>query len=131
MSNPIRVRYSDTDQMGFMHHSNYLRFFEVARLEWLSSLGISYKKMEQSGIWLPVAHASVQFKVPSYFDDELRVKVTLETPPKASLLFSYHVFNQDETLVSTGKTKLAFLNAATGRPMRCPDDLYQVLQPYF
>lgn len=131
LSRPVRVRYSDTDQMGYMHHSNYLRFFEIARLEWLSSLGISYKEMEQSGIWLPVVAASVQYKSPAYFDDELRVKVLLDAPPRASLLFSYEVYNQEKALISIGQTKLAFLNGATGRPRRCPDDLYLVLQPYF
>ncbi|MGC6422498.1 MAG: acyl-CoA thioesterase [Flavobacteriaceae bacterium] len=130
ISQPIRVRYSDTDQMGYMHHSNYLRFFEIARLEWLTTLGISYKEMEKSGIWLPVAAASVHFKNPAYFDDALRVRVQLDAPPMASLLFSYEVHNQDAILVCTGNTKLAFLDAQLGRPMRCPENLRQLLRSY-
>ena len=58
-SKPFRVSYSDTDQMGFMHHSNYLKFFENARISWLRSLGISYKKMEDDGIIMPVVSSSL------------------------------------------------------------------------
>lgn len=126
---PIRVRYSDTDQMGYMHHSNYLRFFEIARLEWLSALGVSYKKMEKEGVWLPVVSSDTQYKYPTFFDDELVVHVKLEKPPTAALLFTYIVNNQNDLLVCTGTTKLAFLDAARQRPIRCPKELFEVLNP--
>ena len=125
------MRYSDTDQMGYMHHSNYLRFFEIARLEWLSFLGVSYKDMEKNGIWLPVVSAAVQFKKPAFFDDALRVKVTLLAPPQARLSFAYEVFNENDACISTGHTDLAFLDAEKGKPMRCPKNLLQILKPYF
>lgn len=130
-TNPIRVRYSDTDQMGYMHHSNYLRFFEIARLEWLSALKISYLEMEKNGIWLPVVSAEVAFNAPSYFDDELVVMVNLKAPPTATLLFSYQIHNQHQKQVCEGITKLAFLDAQRQRPRRCPESLYKALTPYF
>ena len=129
-SQPIRVRYSDTDQMGYMHHSNYLRYFEIARLEWLTSLGVSYKEMEENGIWLPVVDASLQYKSPSYFDDQITVDVRLKEAPRATLSFDYELRNQDDVVVCLGATRLAFLNAKTGRPMRCPSDLYDCLSPF-
>jgi acyl-CoA thioester hydrolase len=131
ITKPIRVRYSDTDQMGYMHHSNYLRFFEIARLEWMASLEISYKQMEKNGIWLPVVSAEVYYKTPSYFDDELTIKVKLEERPMASLHFSYEIHNQHQKLVCTGLTKLAFLDAKLQRPVRCPKNLFEALKPYF
>ena len=131
ITKPIRVRYSDTDQMGYMHHSNYLRFFEIARLEWMASLEISYKQMEKNGIWLPVVSAEVYYKTPSYFDDELTIKVKLEERPMASLHFSYEIYNQHQKLVCTGLTKLAFLDAKLQRPVRCPKNLFEALKPYF
>ncbi len=131
ITKPIRVRYSDTDQMGYMHHSNYLRFFEIARLEWMASLEISYKQMEKNGIWLPVVSAEVYYKTPSYFDDELTIKVKLEERPMASLHFSYEIHNQHQKRVCTGLTKLAVLDVKLQRPVRCPKNLFKALKPYF
>lgn len=124
----LLVRYSDTDQMGFVHHSNYLRYFEIARLEWLKELGISYKKMEEEKLLLPVAGAHINFLRPCYFEDQLRVTVVLEALPKASLDFTYEIRNQHGVLVCTGSTRLAFLDAHTGRPTRCPQQLYQAFE---
>ncbi len=129
ITKPIRVRYSDTDQMGYMHHSNYLRFFEIARLEWLQVLGISYQKMEKEGVWLPVVSADTHYKSPAFFEDELVVHVSLDKPPTAALFFSYTIYNQNQVLVCSGTTKLAFLDAARQRPMRCPKALFEVLHP--
>ena len=123
ISHPIRVRYADTDQMGFVHHSNYLRYFEIARLEWLRKLGFSYKTMEENKFFLPVASATVQYKKPCYFDDLLKVCITLTTIPQASLDFEYSIYNEKEELVATGTTRLAFFNAITKTPTRCPKEL--------
>ena len=72
-SEPFRVKYSDTDQMGFMHHSNYLKFFENARISWLRELGVSYKKMEEDGVVMPVVSSYLKHIKPSFFDDQLCV----------------------------------------------------------
>ena len=109
--------------MGFVHHSNYLRYFEIARLEWLRKLGFSYKAMEENKFFLPVASASVQYKKPCYFDDLLQVGITITTIPKASLDFDYTIYNEKEELVATGTTRLAFFNAITKTPTRCPEAL--------
>jgi len=119
----ITVRYSETDQMHFVHHSNYPKYFELARLEWLSELGISYAKMEQEGILMPVVRIGVEYKTPLFFGDTFCVKVTLKQLPKATLDFEYLIVNQNDELICTGYTKLAFLSPQTKRPMRCPDFL--------
>ena len=109
--------------MGFVHHSNYLRYFEIARLEWLRKLGFSYKAMEENKLFLPVASATVNYKQPCYFDDLLRVCIKLTAMPKASLDFDYCIFNEKEEVVATGTTRLAFFNAITKSPTRCPKEL--------
>jgi len=125
-SEPFCVKYSDTDQMGYMHHSNYLRFFENARISWLRELGVSYKKMEVDGIIMPVVSSLLKHIKPSFFDDQLFIQISLIKPPKASLDFSYDVFNQNKDLICEGSTKLAFLNSKSQKPIRCPDFLYNL-----
>ena len=83
------VRYAETDQMQFVHHSNYLKYFEMARLEWLSNLGVSYAAMEKEGILMPVVSARLDFKKPLFFGDEFKVEVTLKKAPMATLEFDY------------------------------------------
>ena len=126
LSEPFRVKYSDTDQMGFMHHSNYLRFFENARISWLRDLGVSYKKMENDGIIMPVVSSSLKHIKPSFFDDELFIEIILIKPPKASLEFLYKIFNQHSELICKGSTKLAFLSSKTQKPIRCPEMIYNL-----
>jgi acyl-CoA thioester hydrolase len=84
-TNPILVRYAETDQMQFVHHSNYLKYFEMARLSWLSSLGVSYASMEKEGILMPVVSAKLVFKKPLFFGDEFIVNVNLKNPPYGNL----------------------------------------------
>ncbi len=117
------VRYAETDQMQFVHHSNYLKYFEMARLEWLSSLGISYAAMEKNGILMPVVSAELNFKKPLFFGDEFSVRVSLKKPPMATLEFNYQIVNQSDEEICTGSTVLAFLSAEKNRPMRCPEFL--------
>lgn len=121
----IVVRYAETDQMQFVHHSNYLRYFELARLEWLAQMEISYAQMERDGILMPVVHAVVNFKLPLYFGDTFRVKVMLTKEPRATLDFDYEITNQKKEIVCTGSTVLAFLSPKTKRPTRCPDFLLE------
>tara|TARA_B100001057_G_scaffold488688_1_gene573549 strand:- start:12752 stop:13108 length:357 start_codon:yes stop_codon:yes gene_type:complete len=112
--------------MGIVHHSNYLKYFENARISWLRSVGVSYKKIEDSGILMPVVSASVEFIYPLYFDDEINIEIILDELPRATLIFDYKIFNQNKKLVCTGNTKLAFLNSITMRPTRVPKNIYNL-----
>ncbi len=126
-TNKITVRYSETDQMQFVHHSNYLKYFELARLEWLTVLGVSYSDMEKKGILMPVVRANLDFKSPLYFGDEFQVSVVLKNLPRATLVFYYEIFNQQNKIICSGTTVLAFLSPLTRRPMRCPEILLEKL----
>ena len=121
----IIVRYSETDQMQFVHHSNYLKYFELARLEWLISLGISYAKMEREGILMPVVNASLSFKKPLFYGDFFYIIVLLKKHPKATLDFDYEIVNQNDEIICEGNTVLAFLSPKTKRPIRCPKFLLE------
>ena len=116
----ITVRYCETDQMHFVHHSNYLKYFELARLEWLSNLNISYAEIENLGILMPVVKASLNYTKPLIFGDTFNVTVILKEKPKATLEFDYEILNQNNDLVCIGNTLLAFLSPKTKLPMRCP-----------
>jgi|TARA_B100000767_G_C19778515_1_gene544385 acyl-CoA thioester hydrolase len=121
-SKPLLVRYGETDQMGVVHHSNYLRYFEVARLEWLSALGVSYTSMEKEGLTMPVIDVKVTYKTPALFDDSLTIYIFLSELPRVKIIFSYKIKNQKDEIVCNGETTLAFLNAKTRKPVRCPEE---------
>ena len=121
----ITVRYSETDQMQFVHHSNYLKYFEIARLQWLSVLDISYADMEKEGILMPVVSAFTNFKKPLFFGDHFQVNVVLRKIPTATIEFDYIIFNQKDEVICEGNTVLAFLSPKTKRPMRCPKTLLE------
>ncbi len=120
----FRARYGETDQMGYVHHANYARYFEMGRIEWLRSLGVSYASLESSGVLLPVLSLSVSFKKAIYFDDELTLETCLETKPDLYLEFTYKLYKQDQICCAEGHTKLVFLDASTRKPMRCPKELF-------
>ena len=126
----IKVRYCETDQMGLVHHGSYINYFEEARISWISNLGFSYSEMEKSGTILPVSKLNVSYLRPAYFDDELVVNVEVAELPTSRLIFNYTIKNEDEVVV-TGTTVLAFLNKETKKPVRCPDYMLEKVTPLF
>ena len=126
-SSLIRIRYAETDQMGVVYHGNYAQFFEIGRIDWLRSLNISYKNMEENNIMLPVISLECRFIKSAEFDDEITVKTTLKKIPTVKIEFNYEITNQKEELLTTGNTVLAFINMTTKKPMRCPDYILKKL----
>lgn len=127
-SHSIRVRYAETDQMGVVHHGNYPTFLEEARTAWLREMGISYKKMEASGIGLPITSVSVKYKKSALYDDVLTIKTILSKIPNVRLEFDYEIYNEAEELLVTAKTELVFINMQTKRPMKAPEYFLEVLE---
>lgn len=123
----VKVRYVETDQMGFVHHSNYAQYLEIARLEWLNKLGISYKWMEENGVMLPVYNLNITYKKSALFDDELTIVTTLQKIPTVRIVFDYEIFNKKKELLTKASTELIFVNTKTGKPMRCPDYILEKL----
>jgi len=113
--------------MGVVYHGNYAQFFEIGRIDWLRSFGISYKNMEENNVMLPVVSLQCNFKKSAEFDDEITVKTTLKKIPTVKIEFEYEIFNQKKELLTTGYTMLAFINMKTNKPMRCPDYILEKL----
>ncbi|MGC1516967.1 MAG: thioesterase family protein [Maribacter sp.] len=123
----FRVRYGETDQMGVVYHGNYAQYLEMARVEWLRVLGISYKKMETDGIMLPVIHLSIEFIKPALYDDLITVKVFLKKKPAVRIAFDYEIKNEAGELLATANTVLVFIDMNRNRPTRCPGFLLEKL----
>ncbi|TYZ11871.1 acyl-CoA thioesterase [Hymenobacter lutimineralis] len=128
----IRVRYAETDQMGYVYHGNYAAYFEVARTEAFRQLGIRYKDMEADGVGMPVGELRTRFRRPARYDDLLTVRLLLKQPAEGSrVLFEYEIYNEAQELLTEGHTLMVFVNAATGRPVPMPADIQAKLVPYF
>ena len=117
----IRVRYQETDNMGVVYYANYFIWFEVARTEYLRSLGVSYKQLEDRGMFLMVASASCEYKSPARFDDIVSIKTWIPRMKNSSLQFE-HKLSIGSKLVATGESVHVFTNQM-GRPIRIPDDI--------
>ena len=124
----LKVRYAETDQMGVVHHANYPVYLELARLDWLENLGISYNEMEKKGVMLPVYDMHFSFLQPARFDDKLCVKTSLRKLPGASIIFDYEITNQNDILLTKAETTLVFVDMKTNRPTRCPKYVLDVLK---
>ena len=123
----IRVRYGETDQMGVVYHGNYAQYLEVSRVEWLRSLDISYKKMEDDGIMLPVVNLNIFFKKPAVYDEVLSVKTKLRQKPGLKITIDQEIFNENGDLITTSEITLVFVNMKSKRPMSCPGHLLKKL----
>jgi len=123
----IRVRYNETDQMSYVHHGNYASYFEMGRLEWLRNKGISYKEMEENGVMLPVYALATRFVSPAKYDDLLVITTRLKEMPSVRISFEYEIHNQENKLIATGETTLVFVNMKTGRPMKAPSYILNLL----
>ena len=127
----IRVRYSETDQMQYVYYGNYASYYEVARVESLRQLGLSYKELEAMGVIMPVLENHSEFLAPALYDELLKIVVTIHEKPTVRIRFHYEIFNEQEKLIHRGETLLAFVNQKTGRPCRPPEAFQKVLVPYF
>jgi acyl-CoA thioester hydrolase len=127
----IRVRYAETDQMGFVYYGNYATYYEVARVESLRSLGFTYKLLEEQGVLMPVVENWSKFIRPARYDDLLRIHVKVSELPAKRMVFEYEVFNDNQKLINLGKTTLAFLDKSNGKACEAPDSILNLLKPFF
>jgi acyl-CoA thioester hydrolase len=124
----IRVRYGETDQMGIVYHGNYALYLEMGRIEWLRKLGISYKKMEENGIMLPVVSMGLNYKKSAGYDDVINVKTQLKKTPSAKIEFQYEITNEKGEILVVAETTLVFLNKETNKPIRAPKYILDALE---
>lgn len=116
----LRVRYAETDQMGYCYYGNYAQYFEIGRVEALRSFGVSYKELEAAGVMLPVSEMNVKYIRPALYDDLLSVKTTITELSGARLMFEYKIFNEANKLLVEASTTLVFVSKETMRPIQAP-----------
>ena len=124
----IRVEYHHTDQMGVVHHSNYVKFFEVARTEWLRASGLTYAEMERRGVMMPIVDVAVKYRNPALYEELISVTAFVDESPKARMVFRYEVRGEDGREIASGSTTLGFIDKETRRPMRAPQWLLEVVK---
>lgn len=125
-----RVPYADTDNMGFVYHANYLRWFEIGRTEMFRALGLTYRVIESRGIFLPVSEAHCKFLTPARYDDLLRIETTLDTGLRGTMKFDYRVAGQDgRQIMARGYTKHAFVDGG-GRVVRPPEYIRELIAAF-
>ena len=122
------VRYYETDQMGIVHHSNYIRYFECARNGMMADAGYPIERCEEEGVTIPIVSVECKYKYPARMGDVLKVTASIEAAPMAKLVVKQSVYNQRGELCATGQVMLGFLNKETGRPTRCPEPLYKIIE---
>lgn len=126
----IRVRYKDTDQMGIMHHSNYIVMYEMARTEWLRDMGLTYAEIERRGIMSPIIEVQSKYLYPAFYDEVLTVKVFMDELPSARLNIGSEVYNEAGRLINAGRVTLGFMHSDTRRPCRAPEWFLAALEEY-
>jgi len=125
---PIRVRYSETDQMRVVYHGNYAQYFEIGRVEWLRNKGVSYKWMEENGVMLPVVSLTMNYKKPARYDELLTLKTIMKKMSSVKIEFDYELYNEKEELLTTANSILVFVDMKTGKPIAPPAYISELLK---
>jgi len=125
----IRVRYGETDQMGFVYYGNYALYFEQARTEMLRNVGFTYKGMEEMGIMLPVVQMNTRFKLSAKYDDLITIKSYLKEKPNRKIVYFHEVYNEEKILLNKSEITLVFMNTG-GKVISCPEDIADALNKF-
>ena len=126
----IRVRYAETDKMGYCYYGNYASFLEIGRVESLRSLGISYKSLEDNGIMLPVSEFQIKYILPAYYDDMLLIETKISAIKGVRIYFDYFIYNDNQKLLASAMTSLVFIDAISKKPVAPPKELLSIIQSY-
>ncbi len=127
-----RVRYAETDKMGYLYYGQYPKYYEIGRVEMLRSLGMSYRSMEDElGVMMPVTSLEVRYLRPAYYDELITIRTKLLKLPEKRIRFHMELYNEEGKLLNAGKVQLAFVDVQTGKTVSAPEALLEVLRPYF
>ena len=126
----IDVRYYETDQMGIVHHSNYIRYFECGRMAMLEEVGLPMHKIEETGVMMPITAVDCKYRIPAKLGDKLRIVTMINEMPRARLTVYTEIYNQEDQLLSSGSVTMGFIDSATRRPIRCPQMLVDIFKDH-
>lgn len=123
----LRVRYGETDQMGIVHHSEYINYLEIARIEYLRARGMSYQELEDKGYGLPVVSIDINYKKPAKYDDELNLHTSLIEKGRCKLVFQTTINNSEDLLVCSAKVTLVCVKLDLFKPTALPEFLLDLI----
>lgn len=126
----LDVRYYETDQMGIVHHSNYIRYFECGRSDMMAKIGLPIDAIEKAGVMLPIVAVECKYRRPAMMGDRIRIVSMIDALPAAKLVVNSEIYNQNDELLCRGSVTLGFIDAETRRPIRCPKDFVAVLEKH-
>lgn len=127
-----RVRYGETDQMGYLYYGNYAQYYEIGRVEMLRASGLTYREMEQDrGVLMPVVSLQMRFVRPARYDELLTIRTTLRQLPEKFITFEVEIFNEQRKLVNAGTVRLCFVEASGGKTIPAPEFLLEKLRGHF
>ena len=124
----LDIRYYETDQMGIVHHSNYIRFFECGRSDMMQNAGLPIEIIEKEGVMLPVISVECHYKHPAYMGDRIRIVTSIDKVPMAKLVVKSEIYNQDGVLLVNGVVTLGFIDSVSRHPVRCPQALADIIE---
>lgn len=127
----VRVRYAETDRMGYVYYGNYPQYYEVGRVEALRQMGTSYKEMEDNGVMLPVYTCNIKYHKSAQYDDLLVIKTSIKVLPAVRISFDYEIYNQHNELINTANTVLIFVNKSTNKPCMAPKAFLEKIKKFF
>ncbi len=138
----LEIRYYETDLMGIVHHSNYIRYFEYGRIKMLEEIGLPISEIEGRGIMLPVVSTFCSYKTPSRMGDTLRIISSMESMPMAKMKIKTQILKESSvnpltpegeigSVVAEGEVVIGFIKADTRRPCRIPEYAAEIMEKYF
>ncbi len=127
-----RVRYGETDMMGYLYYGNYAQLYEIGRVETMRSLGLTYRDLEVVyGVMMPVVHVDARYILPAKYDEELTIRTTLTELPSRMIVFENEIFNEEMQMIHKAVVKLFFIEMSSGKKVSCPEYMLEKLRPLF
>ncbi|MBO5195349.1 MAG: acyl-CoA thioesterase, partial [Bacteroidales bacterium] len=117
-----------TDQMGIVHHSNYIRFFECGRSDMMKKAGLPIEVIEAEGVMLPIVAVECRYRLPAKMGDRIRIVSMIDRVPMAKLVVKSEIYNQHGELLCNGAVTLGFIDSVTRHPVRCPESLAKIIE---
>lgn len=124
----LDIRYYETDQMGIVHHSNYIRFFECGRSDMMKKAGLPIEVIEAEGVMLPIVAVECRYRLPAKMGDRIRIVSMIDKIPMAKLVVKSEIYNQHGELLCNGAVTLGFIDSVTRHPVRCPESLAKIIE---
>ncbi len=128
----VRVRYAETDKMGYLYYGHYPKYYEIGRVEAMRDLGVRYLDLEEKEkVMMPVMSLNMRYVRPAYYDELLTVKTIIRRLPKDTITYNHEVYKENGELVNGGSVKLCFVNMETNETIPAPSILLDKLKPYY